>query len=121
MTFSKYLVPIMIISICLVGCTMSSTGNPTPREFLQYDDADIFQLDDYVFSNAQDVEWAQELEYALGKHVGEITKQTNKAIRFTNGTANKLPVGTKIFETDSPVYIAIVDGEERVYLKMVEG
>ncbi|UOQ49828.1 hypothetical protein MUN88_07070 [Gracilibacillus caseinilyticus] len=121
MTFSKHLLPIIIFSICIVGCTISSTGNPTSREFLQNDDADIFQLHDYVFSNAQDVEWVQELEYTLGNQVGEITKQTDKAFQFTNGTANKLPVGTKIFETDSPAYIAIVDGEEKVYLKMVEG
>jgi hypothetical protein len=62
-----------------------------------------------------------ELDYELGEVMGEITRQTEKAIRFKYGTANKLPIGTKIYRTNTPVYIAIVDGEEIPYLKMVEG
>ncbi|MCJ8007238.1 hypothetical protein ACFFF5_07005 [Lederbergia wuyishanensis] len=125
MNFSKILLPLSILLIILVGCKndyiSSPTSNPTPKEYLKYDNADIFLLDGYVFSNAQDVEWVTKLEYELGKQVSEITKQAEKASKFENGTANRLPVGTKIFETDTPAYIAIVDGEEIPYLKMVEG
>lgn len=119
MYFPKILLQLCILIILLGGC--GTIGNPTPKDFLKDDNADIFLIVDYVFSNAQDVEWVIELEYEIGEQVCEITKQTEKAFRFKNGTANKLPVGTKIFETDTPAYIAIVDGEKIPYLKMVEG
>ncbi|MEH7385443.1 hypothetical protein V7147_08550 [Bacillus sp. JJ1521] len=120
MKFVKLLFSLSIFFIFLVGCS-SATGNPTPKDFLKNDHADIFLLDGYVFSNVQDVEWVTELEYELGEQVGEITKQAYKAFNFKNGTANKLPVGTMIFNTNTPAYIAIGDGEEIPYLKMVEG
>jgi hypothetical protein len=128
MNFSKILLPLCFLFIFLVGCnndysssSSPSTNNPSPKDYLKYDNADIFVLDGYVFSNAQDVEWVTELKYELGEQVGEITKQADKASQFKNGTANKLPIGTKIFKTDTQAYIAIVDGEEIPYLKMVEG
>lgn len=126
MNFTKIPLLLSILFILLVGCNNDnsgspSTSNPTARDYLEYDNADIFLLDGYVFSNAQDVEWVTELEYKLGEQVGEITKQADKASSFKNGTANKLPVGTKIFATDTPAYIVIFDGEEIPYLKMTEG
>lgn len=125
MNFSKDLLRLSILLIFLVGCNndyiSSSISNPTPKEYLKYGNADIFLLDGYVFSNAQDVEWVKELKYELDEQVGEITKQAIKASKFESGTANKLPIGTKIFKTDTPAYIAIVNGEETPYLKMVEG
>ncbi|SFD67947.1 hypothetical protein SAMN05216238_103121 [Lentibacillus persicus] len=109
-----------------VGCgtngeNSTTIGNPTPGDFLEHDEADIFYIGDLVYSNAENVEWVQELEYTLDDEFAEITRQTDKAHRFKNGTANKLPVGTIIYETDTPAYIAIVDGQEIPYLKMVEG
>lgn len=127
MNFSKILLPLIIFFVFLVSCNDGATGspsinsNPTPKDYLGKDDADIFLLNGYVFSNAQDVGWVTELEYELGKQVGKITKQSDKASEFKNETANKLPIGTKIFETDTQAYIAIVDGKEVPYLKMVEG
>lgn len=126
MNLAKIMLPLGILFVFLVGCNSDNSSspsiiNPPPKDYLKYDNADIFLLDGYVFSNAADVEWVTELEYKLGEQVGEITKQTNKASKFKNGTANKLPIGTKIFETDTPAYIAIVDGDEIPYLKMVEG
>ncbi|RFB16837.1 hypothetical protein DZB84_10605 [Bacillus sp. HNG] len=100
----------------------SPIGNPTPADLLVNEYADIFMLDGIVYSNGQDVDWIQELEYTIGEQVGEIKKQSNKTNGFSDGTANILPVGTKIYETDTPVYIAIVDGKEEIcYLKMLEG
>jgi hypothetical protein len=126
MNFAKNLLPLSILFIFIVGCnngysSSPSIGNPTPKDYLKYDNADIFLLDGYVFSNAEDVEWVTKMEYKLGEQVGEITKQADKASKFKNGTANKLPIGTKVFETDTPAYIAIVDGKEIPYFKMVEG
>lgn len=126
MKFTKILFSISILFIYLVGCNNGfidnpAKGNPTPKDFLKNESADIFLLDGIVYSNVQDVEWVSELEYKLGEQIGEITKQTDKARSFKNGTANKLPVGTKIYETDTPAFIAKVNGKEKPYLKMLEG
>lgn len=110
-----------LLLLILTGCQEAYKGNPTPKDFLGSSDADIFFLDSIVYSNAQDLEWVKELTYILGEQVGEITKNTDKARNFKNGTSNKLPVGTKIYETDTPAYIVIVDGKEIPYLGMYEG
>jgi hypothetical protein len=120
MKFTKILLCISILFIFLFGCN-GAKGNPTPKDFLKNESADIFLLDGIVFSNAQDIEWVSDLEYKLGEQIGYITKQRDKARSFKDGTANKLPVGTKIYETDTPAYIAIVNGKEIPYLKMLEG
>jgi len=97
-------------------------GSPSAEDILTDNpDADIFVMDGYVFSNAEHVEWAKQQEYVLGEQVGEITKQTSDSWRFEDGAASKLPIGTKIFETNAPFYIALVDGEEIAYIKLVEG
>ena len=88
---------------------------------MKYEDADIFLLNGIVHSNMENVDWVQELAYTLGEEIGEITKQTDSAQEFENGTSNKLPVGTKIYRTDTPLYIAIVDGKEIRYMEMIEG
>lgn len=116
----------ILLLVFIVGCNHSNSGstsisNPTAKDYLKYDNTDIFLLDGYIYSNSQDLEWVKELEYRLGEQVGEITKQADKASDFENGTANKLLVGTIIFETDTPVYIVIVGKKEIPYLKMVEG
>nr|WP_216667922.1 hypothetical protein [Sporosarcina jiandibaonis] len=98
-----------------------SIGNPTPKDFLKDAGADIFVFEGIVYSNVEDVDWVKELDYTIGEEVGEIIKQTDKAISFGNGTSNKLPVGTKIYDTDTQIYIAIVDDKEIRYLQMLEG
>jgi hypothetical protein len=123
---TKILYSICILFIFLVGCNNGfidnpTKGNPTPKDFLKNKNADIFLLDGIVYSNAQDVEWVSELEVKLGEQIGEITKQTKNARSFKDGTANKLPVGTKIYETNTPTYIVIIRGKEIPYLKMLEG
>jgi hypothetical protein len=110
-----------LLLLVLSGCQEAYKGNPTPKDFLGSSDADIFVLDSIVYSNAQDLEWLKELPYILGEQVGEITRQTDKAWNFKSGTSNKLPVGTKIYETDTPAYIVVVDGKEIPYLGMYEG
>ncbi|WP_082232048.1 hypothetical protein [Halobacillus massiliensis] len=122
MDFTKILTLLGIIILLLFGCSNSgTTRNPSPEDFLKNEDADIFLLDGIVYSNVHDVEWVQELDYTLGGQIGEINKQSDKAWSFNNGSANKLPVGTKIYETDTPVSIAIVNATHIPYLKMIEG
>jgi hypothetical protein len=117
---SRLVLFIALLLFALSGCE-ALKGNPKPKDFLKNPHADIFVLDDIVYANAQDNEWVQEIDYTLGRQIGEITKQTDKAWNFKHGVANKLPVGTKIYETGTPAYIAIVDGEEIPYLAMIEG
>lgn len=124
----KPAVVIMVLLLILSGCSNSMMPsevvieNPTPKEMLaENPDADIFVMDGYVFSNAGHVEWVRQQEYELGEQVGEITRQTSYSWRFKEGTASKLPVGTKIFDTNAPFYIAVVDGQEIAYIKLLEG
>jgi hypothetical protein len=78
-------------------------------------------MDGYVFLNAAHIEWVKDHGYELEEQLGEITKQTQDSWRIKAWTASKLPVGTKIFETNAPFYIAVVNGEEIPYIKLVEG
>jgi hypothetical protein len=119
---------LLVLIVGLVGCgntqenTQSKvTVSPTPEDFLEDGDVDIFVLDGIVYSNVEHVDWVKKLDYTMGEEVGEITKQTDKADAFENGTSNKLPIGTKIYETDTDIYIAIVNNKEIPYLKMLEG
>ncbi len=115
----KFLLFLCLSLVVLSGCV--TNGNPTPTDFLKNSKADIFVLDDIVYSNVENIDWVKELDYTIGEKIAVITKQTNKAKGFENGTSNKLPVGTIIYETDTPINIAIVDGKELPYLKMIEG
>ncbi|WP_430789623.1 hypothetical protein VBD025_04325 [Virgibacillus flavescens] len=118
--FLYSIVMISLLSAC--GTSQSETnGNPAPKDFLEQENADIFMLGSIVYSNVEDVEWVQELDYNIGEQIAEISEQTDNAGDFTNGSATKLPVGTKIFKTDKAVYIAVVDSKEIPYLKMIEG
>ncbi|WP_246017929.1 hypothetical protein [Mesobacillus subterraneus] len=108
------------------GCSDSinapRTDNPTVKEMLSLNaDADLFVAEGYVFSNASHVDWVNEYEYELGEQVGEITKQADTHWEFEDWTASSLPVGTRIYATNAPFYIAIVNGHEIPYIKLVEG
>ena len=115
------LVCMILLLVVLTGCDKGYKGNPTPKDFLGNTGADIFVLDNIVHSNAKDVDWIQGLDYTVVEEVAEITKKSNKAWNFKSGTANKLPVGTKIYNTTAGFLIAIVEGEEIPYLGMYEG
>ena len=124
----KFLFLFTILLVVLTGYRIShensetvTIGNPTPKDFLEESNADIFLFDNIVYSNVDNLDWVKDLNYSIGEEIGEITKQTKKANHYKNGTSNKLPVGTKIYKTDTQIYIAIVDGKEIPYLKMLEG
>lgn len=101
--------------------TSVTTGNPTVEEVLNEGTEDIFLLDEIVYLNGEDIDWVQEREYTLGEAVGEIKEQAVEVEEFEDGTANILPVGTVIYNTDTELNIAIVDGEEIPYIPLVEG
>ncbi|WP_407272471.1 hypothetical protein [Radiobacillus sp. PE A8.2] len=122
---------VLLSSIVLVACNNqtngineSDIGNPTVKEILtKNNDADIFVLNGVVYSNAEDIEWVNEMELTLGKDIGEIKKQTQESDEFENFTASKLPVGTKIYEPveKGDIYIVQVNDKERRYLGLREG
>lgn len=106
-----------------------TTSNPTADDILSnHKDADIFVINDTVYSKALENSWVHELDVQLGDEVAEITLQTDRSQDFNNGTASKLPKGTKIYESvdeqgnrQGLVLIAVVNGEEIRYLALIEG
>lgn len=110
---------VILLFTLLIGCNIN--GNPKPSDFLNKKNADIFMLDGVVYSNGQNIDWVKKKKYTLGKQIGEITNTTNSAYRFKDGSANILPVGTKIYETNTAIYIAIVNKKKIPYIKEVEG
>ncbi len=118
------LLPIVFILSCSDNDEKENVefiGNPTAEDFLDESDADIFVLDDIVFTNAEEVDWVLELDYELGEKVGEISKHAEAAADFDNEAANRLPIGTEIYQTNTEAFIAVVEGKEIRYLPMIEG
>ncbi|WP_318616090.1 hypothetical protein [Sporosarcina sp. YIM B06819] len=65
-------------------------GNPTPKDFLGNAEADIFVLDDIVYSNMQDVDWVQVLYYMVGEQVAEMV-----AIHFIRSKGHHYHLGIR--------------------------
>ncbi|MBP1933187.1 hypothetical protein [Ammoniphilus resinae] len=101
------------------------THNPTAEETLaQNPDADIFELNGVVYSNASDIEWVQTTELTTGKNIGTITKQYKDGLVFEDQMATKLPIGTEIYEPlkgSGPILIVKLNGKEIRYLGLIEG
>ena len=126
-----------ILLICLmmfvVGCKLPAAGNeetvtidnPTAVDILENDhEADIFQYNRLVYINASKIEWVQENTYERGPEISEIRKQSVEGEKFTDGTASILPIGTKIFQVVGNGQLLLMvekDGEEIIYLALIEG
>lgn len=122
-----------ILALTVTGCDnqvnensiVEEIGNPTAEEVLaENPDADIFMFNNVIYTNAEKIDWVNEQELTLGNEVAEITKQTTDSEKFENGTATKLPVGTKIYEPAAQtgdVYGVVIDGEEIYYFGLREG
>ena len=121
-----------IFSTIATGCSIENsqqqievhtTKNPDASETLELQpEADLFQWGDVIY--IADVDWVQGLELSKGIEIGEIAKNTSNPKDFTNGTANKLPIGAKIYEPlekNGPIYIVVVNGKEIRYLGLLEG
>src|SRR5690625_1126592 len=123
MLIKQKILLILFLSIVLtVACNNQTTpekpgndvGNPTAEQILLEDEnADIFVLNDIVYTNAEHIEWVNEEKLTAGDEVGEIRKQTTDSDAFEDFTATKLTVGTKIYNPveNSSVYIVKVDGK----------
>ncbi len=105
--------------------------NLTAKEVLSNNpNADIFQLDNLVYSNASDREWIEAKEYTKGEMIGEVKKRTTKTWLYQNFYASQLPVGTKIYSGDEEGYqkgdapgLVLVEynNELLVYQALIEG
>ncbi len=122
---------LLFIFLLLAGCSdqgneaattkLVPIENPKPVDYLSKGNADIFYWDGLIYSNGSDVEWVQNTLFQMKEEAGEITNQTNEAEKFTDKSANVLPVGTKIFVTDTSILIAVVEGKGIPYIPMIEG
>jgi len=123
----------LLACVCLVlaACSIESEGvgekdmgNPKAKEILSNNqDADIFMYQGIVYSNAEDIEWVQEIDLTKGEKVKEIEEVYQGEGNFPENAATKLPVGTHIYESQNsgPLLIAEVDGELKPYLGKIEG
>ena len=124
----------LVVLFILTGCNQSegvpseqsaATHNPTADEILAKNpNADIFQLDGIIYSNANNVEWVQQSELTIGEKVGTITKKYKDGLTFEDKMATKLPVGAEIFEPvkkSGPILIVRLNDNEIRYLGLIEG
>ncbi len=119
----------MLITV-ISGCSNSSpkqqsvhaTKNPDANEILELQpDADIFQWESLIYMT--DIDWVEELELTKDMQIGEVANNTVNPNDFTNGTANKLPVGAIIFSVKENGGFLIVEHnqKQKKYMSLVEG
>ncbi len=102
---------------------VDSTENPDAEGVLNLDpEADIFQFNDVIYTTG--IDWVEEKDLTKNKQIGEIKEKNEDDTNFSNGTANKLPVGTKIYTTkeESDMFLIVEsEGETKKYYALVEG
>ncbi|MGE7840508.1 hypothetical protein ACQKNX_06920 [Lysinibacillus sp. NPDC093712] len=104
-----FLIPFILIS-CLGSPGQNEWGVLSKEQVLKLNpDADIFEFDGRVYKTG--INWIEEEELIKDEQIGEISE----------GMANKLPVGAKIFSSKERRDILIVeyDGKEKRYLLQV--
>ncbi|MCM2677463.1 hypothetical protein [Alkalicoccobacillus plakortidis] len=129
----KKLINVFYIGLALifVGCTnnnepvtiSNSEENPTAEEVLKENsEADILMYYGTIYNT--NVDWVDELTLTKGDQVGEIKEQATEGnYDYSNEMANKLSVGSMIFEAKERDDVLIVEdnGETHYYYALVEG
>ena len=125
----KVIISLMIVacSSYLIGCTGSETEvivskNPDAIEVLRLDpQADIFQWEGLIYQT--NIDWVNEIKLTKHKSIGEIEEMYDNKNNFTDGMANKLSIGAKIFSTKERKDILLVEyeGKTKTYLALGEG
>ncbi|WP_141395193.1 hypothetical protein [Bacillus sp. FJAT-45066] len=129
---NKLLNAVLLATITLFmlsSCGRADGGKVTARDVLkQNKNADIIQYDSRVFSNVTNLEWFEDrkekISFSKDYYVGEIQKQSNSSLLFTDFSATKLPKGTKIYaldEKDGGMLFVYYKGEELYYMELLEG
>lgn len=120
----------ILIMLILAGCNSSnspvtgesSTSNPTAEDILlDNPHANIFMFTDIIYKAG--IPWVDELELHKDQVVTEIIEQSDEGKEFKSGTANQLPVGTKIYSCKErgDVFIAETEGGDIRFYGLVEG
>ena len=121
-----------LISVLLAACgngnsdsniAVDSTENPEAEEVLNLDpEADIFQFNDVIYTTG--IDWVEGKKLTKNKQIGKIKEKNEDDTDFSNGTANKLPVGAIIYTTkeENDMFLIVdSDGETKKYYALVEG
>lgn len=115
---------VMVMSLTgMMGCEISTENNCSPENILKRSsDLDLFVVNNVVYVNASEVEWAKELELTKSDILGKINK-TGVRQNFTDWNATKLEVDTCIYSTEEREDLVLVEVGDRLvpYLKYVEG
>ena len=101
-----------------------ATHNPTPQEILNENpDADFFLYKDAVAINAEHIEWVKNLKLTNGEMIGEIVYKYSKGVKFKQGMATKLSLGSKVYRAKErgEVLLVKVVGKYIRYLLALEG
>ncbi|MFK3938013.1 hypothetical protein ACI2JA_10975 [Alkalihalobacillus sp. NPDC078783] len=129
----KKLIPIFCTGLVFlfVGCSnnddsktvTNSEENPTAEEVLTGDtEVDILMFNGIIYKT--NIDWVDELTLTKGDQLGEIKVQAADGnYDYTNEMANKLLIGSVIFEANERDDVLIVDedGELHYYYALVEG
>jgi hypothetical protein len=124
----RFTVFFMLMAVLsLAGCSADG-GRVTARDILkQREDADILKYEGFIYSNATDLEWFQEVkdQTQKGEEIGKIKKATTSSLFFSNFSATKLPKGTVLYDTNDgytgTIYVETKDGDVLYYIQLLEG
>ncbi|WNF24795.1 hypothetical protein [Mesobacillus jeotgali] len=124
----RFTVFFMLMAVLsLAGCSADGE-RVTARDVLkQNEDADILKYEGFIYSNATDLEWFQEVKDRIqkGEEIGKIKKATTSSLFFSNFSATKLPKGTVLYDTNDgytgTIYVETEDGEVLYYIQLLEG
>ena len=133
----RIVISVLLLSLTfftLIGCNQHETsrvsrveviGNPQAEDILVNNpEADIFQFNEIVYSNAVNLEWVQAANLTKGELVGIIKEQYMEGKQFKDEMATILPVGAEIYEPvnrQGPILIVIFEDKEWRYLGLIEG
>ncbi|MDQ0230138.1 hypothetical protein [Metabacillus malikii] len=116
------------ILFVVTGCTNQTEtktvtiDNINAEEVLTLNpDANIFQYNGTIYQT--NIDWVDELPLTKDNQISEIKTKNEDNTDFIDGTANILPVGSKIFTAKERKDILLVEtkGETLKYLAIVEG
>lgn len=120
---------VVLMLFLLVGCTASSTGNPTAKDILKEDkEADIIKVGSLIYTKNYNPVTESAYERSNLYKIGEIKKQTTRKLFFQDFYVSQLPKGTEVFSTEEynhgrTPYILIVESSDEYieYHALIEG
>ncbi|WP_156028887.1 hypothetical protein [Sporosarcina sp. D27] len=126
--FSVFLMVVSMLFL-LMGCTATSTGNPTAKDILKEDkEADIIKVGSLIYTKNNNPVTESAYERPNLYKIGDIKKQTTRELFFQDFYASQLPKGTEVFSTEEyshgrTPYVLIVESSDEYfeYHALIEG